>query len=144
MAYLHVTPENVQSLAFGRWAPPGQTSELAPALVAAAARLAPRTLFLPTEHERAGAAVFCAYVSSTRFEDEYAEVLHIARVGGTLKIVGMRAVNPFKADKLAWDTARGDPFKGLGKPTAIVKLVRPTLELHAAHYDGQAPAAHRS
>lgn len=133
-AHLHVTPTNVQSLSFGRWAPPGGRAELAPALIEAAATLKEREIYLLTEHERDGERVFRVFVSSTRDRGGYAEALHVARVGGAMKIVGRRAVNPFKP-KLAWESGSGDQLKGIGKPIAVVKLERPTRPAHAAHYD---------
>lgn len=133
-AHLHVTPANVHGLAFGRWAPPGGRAVLAPALIEAASRLEERPIFLLTEHERGGERVFRVFVGDTRSQPGYAEALHVARVGGSMKIVGRRAVNPFKP-KLAWESGGGDQLKGIGKPIAVVKLRRPTLPAHAAHYD---------
>lgn len=134
-SHLHIAPDNVQSLPFGRFCRPGHRTDLAPALVQAAAQLREMKLFLLTEHERDG-RVFCAFVSDQRSPDFYASVLHLARVGDRLKIVGKRAIDPFaKGGKLAFEPADGDQFERLSQPTSVVKLERPTLAQHALHYD---------
>jgi hypothetical protein len=134
-SHLYIAPDNIQSLPFGRACRPGHRSDLSPALVQAAEQLAEMKLFLLTAHERNG-LVFCAYVSCHRAPQCYSDVLHLARMGDGLKIVGKRAVNPFsKGGKLAFEAAGGDQFKRLAKPISVLKVERPSFAAHAAHYD---------
>ncbi len=131
-SFLHVTPDNVHGLPFGRAAVPGGTMLVKEAYRTNETLVKPQ-LFSVVQHLVGGEPMFLAHIGSAFGRGVYGDRLHIARVGAELKIVGRSGCDPFRK-RLSWEAAGGRQPGRLAKPAAVQMLEPPTNPVHLAHH----------
>jgi hypothetical protein len=124
------------SLGFGR-APGGGPVASDDAERAYAEKVAPRPLFAVARHERGGRPVYRAYAGDDSARSRYTMAFNLADVEGALKIVGRTLADAFAPPgELVFEPLDGDQLDGAGPALEAARIMRPTHEPSAAHYDG--------